>query len=88
MTERQIDEDGPSWGVIAFAGICGLCCVALAGLTGGAAVVGGTAAGVSAARGGVSGLAGLLVTGLATALPRSWSASSSAIGHVRRERGL
>lgn len=61
--------DGSRWGLLAIAGLCGLCCVGLATLGGGAAVIGGTAAGVTAANGAIGSLGGALVVGLATALP-------------------
>lgn len=66
------DKDGENdgrWGILALAGVLGICCVSLGALAGGAAVVGGTAAGVTAATGLIDSLGGLLVTGLATALP-------------------
>lgn len=59
---------GGQWGLLALVGAMSLCCVGLLALAGGAAVTGGTAAGVTAATG-VGGLGGILVTGLATALP-------------------
>lgn len=62
-------EEGSQWGILALAGVCGLYCVSFAGLAGGAALVGGATAGVGAASGAVRSLGGLLVTGLATALP-------------------
>ncbi|MFC6616194.1 hypothetical protein ACFQAS_14910 [Halopenitus salinus] len=63
------EDDGSRWGILAIAGICGLCCVGLASLGGGAAVAGGTAAGVTAANGAVGSIGDALVVGLATALP-------------------
>lgn len=61
-------EEGGKWGFLALVGAMSFCCVGLLALAGGAAVTGGTAAGVTAATG-VGGLGGILVTGLATALP-------------------
>ena len=61
-------DDGSRWGVLAIAGVCGLCCITLVALAGGAAVTGGVAAGVAAASGAIGSLSGLLVVGLATAL--------------------
>lgn len=63
------DPAGSQWGVLALAGVLGVCCIGLAGLAGGAALVGGSAAGLTAATGAVGGIGGLVVTGLATALP-------------------
>lgn len=57
------------WGVLAIAGVCGLCCLSLAALGGGAAVLGGTAIGVTATSGLVRSAGGLVVTTLATAVP-------------------
>lgn len=62
-------EGSSQWGILAIAGICGLCCVSLAALGGGAAVAGGTAVGVTTAGGVIGSLGGALVVGLATALP-------------------
>lgn len=61
--------DGSGWGVLAIAGVCGLCCVTLASLAGGAAVAGGVTAGMTAATAAIDSVGGLLVVGLATALP-------------------
>ena len=66
MTE---DTGGSGWGLLAFAGICGICCISLGTLFGGAALVGGTAAGVTASSGVVQSLGGLVFTGIATAIP-------------------
>lgn len=63
------DTGGSGWGLLAFAGICGICCIGLGTLFGGAALAGGTAAGVTAASGVVRSLGGLVVTGVATAIP-------------------
>jgi hypothetical protein len=66
-----MSSDSPSsrWGILTIAGACGLCCIALGAIAGGAAVTGGATAGVTAAGGVVTSLGGLLVVGLATALP-------------------
>lgn len=64
------EETGESrWGLLALAGVCGVCCLSLGALFGGAALAGGTAAGATAASGVVQSLGGLLVTGLATVIP-------------------
>jgi hypothetical protein len=63
------DQDGGFRGLLSLAGLLGICCVGLAALLGGAAVAGGSVAGVTMASGVVDTFAGLLVTGLATALP-------------------
>lgn len=62
-------NDESRLGVLALAGACGLCCIGLAALGGGAALAGGTAIGVTATSGLVRSAGGLIVTGLATALP-------------------
>lgn len=62
-------DDESRWGILALAGVCGLCCVSLGALGGGAAVAGGAAVGVTATNGLVQSFGGLLITGLATALP-------------------
>jgi hypothetical protein len=66
-----MSNDSPSshWGVLTIAGACGLCCIALGAIAGGAAATGGAMASVTAAGGVVTSLGGLLVVGLATALP-------------------
>lgn len=63
------EDEGSRFGVLVIAGVCGLCCLGLAGLGGGAVVAGGTAVGVTATSGLIRSAGGLLVTGLATALP-------------------
>lgn len=66
----MLEGDGESqWGVLALAGACGVCCIGLAALGGGAALAGGTAIGVTATSGVVRSFGGLVVTGLATAVP-------------------
>lgn len=62
-------NEGSRWGILALAGTCGLCCLGLGAIAGGAAVAGGAAAGVTAASGLVQSLGGLVVTVVATALP-------------------
>ena len=62
-------DNGSRWGILTITGLCGLCCVGLAALGGGAAVAGGTAVGVTTAGGVIGSLGGALVVGLATALP-------------------
>lgn len=76
MTEST---DGPQWATLGLAGVLGLCCVGTAALAGGGLVAGGTA-GATAASGAVDSIGGILVTGLATALPLV------AIGLVLRRR--
>lgn len=66
MTEGT---SGSRWGLLALAGVCGICCVSLGALLGGAALAGGAAAGVTAASGTVRSLGGVVVTGVATAVP-------------------
>ncbi|UPV76967.1 hypothetical protein M0R89_22195 (plasmid) [Halorussus limi] len=61
--------DGSPWGLLGLAGALSLCCIGTAALAGGAAVAGGTAAGATAVSGPASGLGGILVTALVTALP-------------------
>ena len=73
--------DGSSWGLLGVAGAISLCCIGLATLAGGAAVAGGTAAGVTAASGASGGLGGILATVFATALPLL------VIGVIVRRRG-
>jgi hypothetical protein len=63
------DESTSRWGLLALAGVCSLCCIPLAFIAGGAAVTGGATAGVTAVGGAVTSVGGLLVVGLATALP-------------------
>jgi hypothetical protein len=63
------ESDDSRWGVLTIAGLCGFCCVGLLTLSTGAAVTGGTAAGVAVATGGVRSVGGFLVTALATAVP-------------------
>ena len=63
------ETGGARWGLLAYAGICGICCIGLGTLVGGAALAGGTAAGVTAASGAVRSLGGLIVTGIATVVP-------------------
>jgi len=62
------DESGSTWSLLALAGVCSLCCLPLA-VIGGGAVAGGAAAGVTAVGGVVTSIGGLLVVGLATAVP-------------------
>lgn len=76
MTESP---DGPRWATLGLAGVLGLCCIGTAALTGGALVAGGTAGATAAGRA-VDSIGGILVTGLATALPLV------AIGLVLRRR--
>lgn len=73
--------DGSPWGLLGLAGALSLCCIGTATLAGGAAVAGGTAAGVTAVSGVAGGLGGILVTALVTALPLL------VIGLVLRRRG-
>ena len=64
------EETGESrWGLLALAGMCGICCISLGALFEGAALAGGTAAGVTAATGAVRSLGGVVVTAIATAVP-------------------
>lgn len=63
------DTDGSRWSLLALAGACGVCCIGLGALFGGAALAGGTAAGVTATSGVVRSLGGVVVTGVATAVP-------------------
>lgn len=76
MTEST---NGPQWATLGLAGMLGLCCVATAGLAGGALVASSTASAIAVSGAG-SGLGGILATGLATALPLV------AIGLVLRRR--
>lgn len=62
-------DGGSRWAILGLAGVCGLCCVSLAGLSGGAAIAGGAAAGGTAASGAAGSVGGFLLTGLATAFP-------------------
>jgi hypothetical protein len=62
-------DGGGQWGALAAVGAMSICCLGVLALAGGAAVMGGTAAGSTAATGVIGGLTGLLVTALATALP-------------------
>lgn len=73
--------DAGLWGSLGLAGAVGLCCTGTATLAGGAALAGGSAVGVTAASNTIGGLGGILVTGLATALPLF------VIGVVLRRRG-
>jgi hypothetical protein len=66
MTESA---NNSRWGLLGIAGALGLCCVGTAALAGGAAIAGSTTAATTAVSGTTGGLAGILVTGLATALP-------------------
>lgn len=70
-TREHMSEatDGSKYGILALAGVCGLCCLSLGVITGGAAVAGGAAAGVTVWSGLVQSLGGLVVTVIATALP-------------------
>lgn len=61
--------DRSPWGLLGVAGALSLCCLGTATLAGGAAVAGGTAAGVTAVSGVAGGFGGILVTALVTALP-------------------
>jgi len=63
------DKSTSRWGILALAGVCSLCCIPLAFIAGGAAVTGGASAGVAAVGGAVTSIGGLLVVGLATAIP-------------------
>ena len=60
---------GSRWGILAIAGACGICCISLGALFGGATLAGGAAAGVTAANGVVRSLGGAVVTAIATAAP-------------------
>ena len=62
-------DTGSVWGLLALVGVLGGCCISLATLASGATLVGGAAAGVTTAGGAAGGLRGILVSGLATALP-------------------
>lgn len=57
------------WGILGLAGMLSLCCVGTAVLTGGAVLAGGSVAGATVVNGGVGGIGGVIVTGLASALP-------------------
>ena len=61
--------DNSRWGFLGIAGVLGLCCAGTAALAGGAAIVGSTTAATTAVSGTIGGLAGVLVSGLATVLP-------------------
>lgn len=63
------ESDGSQLGILALAGALGFCCIGTAAFVGGTALAGGSAAGVTAASGTAGGLGGIIVTGLATALP-------------------
>jgi hypothetical protein len=63
------ESDGSRWGFLALVGAMGFCCIGTAALVGGAALAGGSAAGVTAVSGTAGGLGGIIVSGLATALP-------------------
>lgn len=58
----ELDRASP-WGILGLAGTVSVCCL------GTAALAGGNAAGVTATAGPISDFGGVLVTGLATALP-------------------
>lgn len=60
---------GSRWGFLALAGALSFCCIGLAALAGGAAISGGAVSGSMVAGGAIRSLGGLLVTGLATAIP-------------------
>lgn len=76
MTEST---DGARWATLGLAGVLGICCLGTAALAGGALVAGSTA-GATAASDTIGSLGGILVTGLATALPLV------AVGFVLRRR--
>lgn len=62
-------DDGSRWGILAIAGACGVCCISLGALFGGATLAGGAAAGVTATSGVVRSFGGAAVTAIATAAP-------------------
>lgn len=66
MPESSSDSRS-TWGLLGIVGALSFCCVGTSTLAGGAAIAGSSAAGATAASGGS--LGGMLVTGLATALP-------------------
>lgn len=61
--------DSSRWGFLGIVGALGLCCAGTAALAGGAAIAGSTTAATTAVSGTTGGLAGVLVSGLTTALP-------------------
>jgi hypothetical protein len=63
------DESSSRWGILTLAGLSSVCCIPLALIAGGATVTGGASAGVTAVGGAVRSIGGLLVVGLATAVP-------------------
>lgn len=62
-------NDDSMWGILVIAGVCGVCCLGLTAIGGGAALAGGTAIGLTATSGLVRSIGGLIATGIATALP-------------------
>lgn len=64
-----MSEEGRRWGLLGLAGALSLCCIGLGTLAGGAALVGGGAAGITVVSTSSTTLAGALVTGLSTAIP-------------------
>lgn len=60
--------DGGRWSAIGLAGVLGLCCIGLGTLAGGAALAGGSAAGVTAVSTSTGGLGGIVVSGVVTAV--------------------
>lgn len=57
------------WGALGLAGVLSFCCIGLGTLAGGAALAGGGAAGVTAVSSETGGVAGIIVSGIATAIP-------------------